>query len=219
MIKHREIYVFFFIYVIIFVVNCMNQYFENNKNLKSEINKIDVKVKDTNFIFYTDNGVFNKKGLDYGTRLLLENIDLNNKQSFLDIGCGCGPIGIYISLQNNNYTVDMIDVNERALHLCNLSKKENNLSNINIFKSDAYENITNKYDCIITNPPIHAGKKKVYDIIGNAKDYLNNNGELWIVIRKDQGAKSLINDMDGIYNFEVINKNKGFYILKANKKI
>jgi len=192
----------------------MNQYFENNKNLKSDINKIKAKIKDTDFVFYTDNGVFNKKGLDYGTRLLLENIDLTNKKSFLDVGCGCGPIGIYISMQNKNYTVDMIDVNERAIHLCNMSKKENNLTNINVFKSDVYENITKKYDLIITNPPIHAGKKKVYEIIEKAKDYLNNNGNLWVVIRKDQGAKSLISDMEDIYNVNIVCKDKGFFILK-----
>ena len=196
----------------------MMQYFENNKNLKSEINKINVNVNDTSFVFYTDNGVFNKKGLDYGTRLLLENIDFTNKKSFLDVGCGCGPIGIYIALQNKSYTVDMIDVNERAIHLCNMAKKENNLDNINIFKSDAYENINNKYDLILTNPPIHAGKKKVYEIIENAKDYLNKNGELLIVIRKDQGAKSLINDFKEIYNFEILNKDKGFYIIKGLTK-
>ena len=89
----------------------MEHYFTNNKNLKENINEINAKVKNTQFIFYTDNGVFNKKGLDYGTRVLLENINLSNKLSFLDVGCGCGPIGIYISKQNKNYTVDMIDVN------------------------------------------------------------------------------------------------------------
>ena len=196
----------------------MNQYFENNKNLKIEINKISTIVKNTKLIFYTDNGVFNKKGLDYGTKLLLENLIITNQTTFLDVGCGCGPIGIYIAKQNKNYIVDMVDVNDRALHLCNMSKKENQLTNINILKSDAYENINKKYDLIITNPPIHAGKKKVYEIIGNAKEYLTNEGELWIVIRKDQGAKSLINDFKNSYNFNLIDKDKGFYILQATKK-
>ena len=192
----------------------MTQYFENNKNLKSDINKINAKVKDTSFVFYTDNGVFNKKGLDYGTKLLLENIDLSDSKTFLDVGTGCGPIGIYIALQNKNYTVDMIDVNERAIHLCNMSKKENKLDNINIFKSDIYENVNKKYDMIITNPPIHAGKTKVYEILENAKDYLNENGRIWVVIRKDQGAKSMIKDFENTYNYEIITKDKGFYIIK-----
>lgn len=191
----------------------MTQYFENNKNLKSDINKINAKVKDTDFVFYTDNGVFNKKGLDYGTKLLLENIDITGK-SFLDVGCGCGPIGIYLGKQNSNYTVDMIDVNERAIHLCNMSKKENKLDNINIFKSDVYENINSKYDMIITNPPIHAGKIKVYEIVKDAREHLNNNGKLWVVIRKDQGAKSMIKDFESMYNYEIIIKDKGFYIIR-----
>ena len=67
---------------------------------------------------------------------------------------------------------------------------------------------------IITNPPIHAGKKKVYEIIENARNYLNKNGELLIVIRKDQGAKSLIKDVSNIYNYQIIVKSKGFYVIK-----
>ena len=195
----------------------MEHYFTNNKNLKENINEINAKVKDTEFVFYTDNGVFNKKGLDYGTRVLLENIDLSNKLSFLDVGCGCGPIGIYISKQNKNYTVDMIDVNEKAVNLVKKSLLKNKIDNANVFISDVYENIKNKYDMIITNPPIHAGKTKVYEIIRGASDYLNKNGELWIVIRKDQGAKSLIKDMSNIYNFEIVKRDNGFYILKAKK--
>ena len=112
-----------------------------------------------------------------------------------------------------NKDVDMIDVNERAIHLTKMSAKLNDLNNINIFKSDVYENINKKYDCIITNPPIHAGKKKVYEIIKDSKNYLNNNGELWIVMRKDQGALSMIKDMKEIYDFKIVAKDKGFYII------
>ena len=110
----------------------------------------------------------------------------------------------------------MIDVNERAIHLTKMGIKLNNLNNANVFKSDVYSNINSKYDCIITNPPIHAGKMKVYEIIENAKDHLNKDGNIWIVIRKDQGAKSLIKDFNDIYNFEIITKDKGFYIIKGN---
>ena len=123
----------------------------------------------------------------------------------------------YISKQNKNYTVDMIDVNEKAVNLVKKSLLKNKIDNANVFISDVYENIKNKYDMIITNPPIHAGKTKVYEIIRGASNYLNENGELWIVIRKDQGAKTLIKDMSDIYNFEIVKRDNGFYILRANK--
>lgn len=194
----------------------MGHYFTNDNNLKEQIKKIEVKVNETIFSIYTDNGVFNKKGLDYGTRVLLENINLENKRTFLDVGCGCGPIGIYIAKQSSNNKVDMIDINVNAVKLTNMGIRENKLNNATAFVSDIYDKINKKYDMIITNPPIHAGKKVVYNIIRDAKNYLNDNGELWIVIRKDQGAKSLIKDMSDIYNFNIIKKDNGFYILKTS---
>lgn len=193
----------------------MEHYFTNSQNLKENIKKIDAQVNDINFSFYTDNGVFNKKGLDYGTRILLENINLSNKRSFLDVGCGCGPIGIYIGKSSSNNKVDMIDVNEKVVSLTKKSIELNKLNNINVYLSNIYENVKLTYDVIITNPPIHAGKSVIYKIIGEAKNYLNENGELWIVIRKDHGAKSLIKDFSNIYDFEIVKKEKGFYILKA----
>lgn len=193
----------------------MEHYFTNNKDLRTDMNKIKSNVNNISFVFYTDNGVFNKKGLDYGTRLLLENFSFENKKNFLDVGCGCGPIGIYIAMNSKDNIVDMVDINERAINLAKKSIRENDLKNINVFKSNIYENVKNKYDAIITNPPIHAGKEVVYKIIKNAKDYLTPNGELWIVMRKDQGAKSMIKDMKDIYHFDIVTKSKGFYILKG----
>lgn len=192
----------------------MNQYFNNNENLVSEIKENYVTIKDTNMYIYTDNGVFNKKGLDFGTRVLLENLDMGNKNSFLDVGCGCGPIGMYILMNKMDAKVDMVDVNNRAINLTKIGLKKNKIKG-NVFNSDAYSNVSDKYDMIITNPPIHAGKSKVYEIIRGAKEHLTDNGELWIVIRKDQGSKSLIKDHEDIYNFEIMAKIKGFWIVKA----
>jgi 16S rRNA (guanine1207-N2)-methyltransferase len=195
----------------------LNQYFDNNENLESNLVENKVKVLDTEFYMYTDNGVFNKKGLDFGTRVLLENINLDNKYSFLDVGCGCGPIGFYVLLNKRDAVVDMIDVNNRAIKLTKMGLKKNHIE-AEVFNSDAYSNVFGKYDMIITNPPIHVGKEKVYEIIRGAKDHLNNNGELWIVIRKDQGAKSMINDNSDIYDFEIISKIKGFWVIKSKIK-
>ena len=195
----------------------MNQYFDNNESLASEIKENKVLVKNIEFYIYTDNGVFNKKGLDFGTRVLLENLDLTSKNSFLDVGCGVGPIGFYILKNNSNARVDMIDVNNRALNLVKIGLKKNNIK-ANVFYSDAYNEVKDKYDVIISNPPIHSGKNKVYEIVRNSIKYLNKDGELWLVVRKDQGANSLINDNSDILSFEIIDKIKGFWIIKGKKK-
>ena len=194
----------------------MAHYFTNEENLKSEIEKVIAEINGIPFYFYTDNGVFSKGELDFGTELLLKNFkydDPNNK-TLLDIGCGCGPIGIYAS--HLGFAVDMSDVNKRAIHLSKMSLKEQGL-NANVFESDAYKNINNKYDYIISNPPIRVGKEKLYEIVMNAKEHLKDGGSLWIVVRKQQGAESMLRDMKNAYKIvEVIAKKKGFFIIKAS---
>ena len=123
-------------------------------------------------------------------------------------------IGIIIN-KLTDHDIDMVDVNLRAMHLARRNAKENDCSNINIFESNCYQNITSKYNTIITNPPIRAGKKIVYEILMSAKKYLEQDGNLFLVIRKEQGAKSIISDLEKEYNVEILEKKKGFFVLKC----
>ena len=195
----------------------MGQYFENT-DLPSKIVKTEAFVLGNKFIFCTDNGVFSKDGLDFGSRLLLESIPLEEVGGkVLDMGCGYGVLGIVLN-KVISCDVDMVDVNLRAMHLAELNIKENRCIGVNVFESNCYSNVNSKYSCVITNPPIRAGKRVVYDIVMNARNYLEENGHLFLVIRKEQGAKSLIVDLEKLYTVEVLNKKKGFFILKCTSK-
>lgn len=193
----------------------MGQYFTNDK-LPSNVKKTTCMVLGNKFTFLTDNGVFSKDGLDFGSRLLLESIPLEEVGGkILDMGCGYGVFGIVISKLTSAH-VDMVDVNLRALHLATRNAKENGVSNVSIFESNVYQNVSSKYSSIVTNPPIRAGKKVVYDIVMNAKNYLEDGGKLFLVIRKEQGAKSLIVDLEKIYTVDILKKSKGFFIIKCS---
>lgn len=193
----------------------MNHYF-TNENVKSNERKVIIKIKNETLEMFVDDGVFSKKGLDFGTRTLLESLDEKIKGDVLDFGCGYGPIGIYIA-KVYNANVDMIDINLRCLKL---SLKNSSLNKVktNIFESNIYEKVSKKYDYIITNPPIRVGKKILYKILFDAEKRLKENGKMYLVIHKDQGAKSLFKDLMEVYNVKVINKNKGFYVMKAERK-
>lgn len=192
----------------------MSYYFTNDKNVKSEIKEKKVIIQNLPFIFYTDNGVFSKRGLDFGTRTLLESLpDL--KGDVLDLGCGYGPIGIYIAATFPTQ-VDMVDINTRALSLARKNAKANH-TNPCIWESDGYQNITKQYDYVITNPPIRVGKKILYDLLTKTREYLKPNGQLWFVIHKDQGAKSVASYLEKFYTVRIQNKNKGFYVIQARK--
>ncbi len=194
----------------------MSHYFLNDDNLKSNENKITVNFGNNEYNFIVDNGVFSKKKLDEATKSLLEALPMEKiKGNILDFGCGWGPIGIIIK-KNCNVNVDMIDVNLRSINLSIKNAELNNVE-VNVFESDIYTNIKNKYNYIITNPPIRVGKKILYEILFKAKEYLIDNGELWLVISKNQGAKSLVKDLNQEYKVEIVNKCKEFFVIKCIK--
>ncbi len=196
----------------------MEHYFTNNDNLKSDFRTIIYKYNDYSLEFTSDLGVFSKDKVDFGSKLLMEtflNSDHTPNTTLLDVGCGYGIIGITLS-KIASVQSTLVDVNKRALHLAKMNAKNLGVD-ATIFESDVYSNVSGKYDVIITNPPIRAGKQKVMQFLLEACDYLEDDGELWIVMRKDQGAKSAIEKMKNIYSVEVREKSKGFFIIVAKK--
>lgn len=193
----------------------MSQYFNNDNSVPSNVVKTYANILGESFTFYTDNGVFSKTGVDFGSRLLLESLSLSDLgDALLDVGCGYGVFGIVLN-KKLGIKCTMCDVNRRALHLTKRNIEENKCSNCEVIESNCYENITGKYSTIITNPPIRAGKKIVYEILENARNYLEPGGSLIFVIRKEQGAKSIISDMQNLYNLTILEKKKGFFIIKC----
>lgn len=193
----------------------MGHYFTNDENLKSEEKETHIRIRNYEYTFYTDNGVFAKSGLDLGTHILLDTVLVHDlRGDILDLGCGYGPIGISIKRENVDVKVDMVDINKRSLLLASKNAKINGVD-VTIFESDGYTNITKQYDYIISNPPIRVGKKILYELLFGAKEHLKKGGELWIVIHKDQGAKSTAKALEQYYQVKIIKKHKGFFIIKA----
>lgn len=192
----------------------MSHYFENDNKLKSEVKELSYKYDSFSFTFLSDNGVFSKKHIDYGSKLLLENYLKIEKENndVLDVGCGYGFLGIVIGVINKA-NVDMIDLNKRAIHLTERNIKKYKEINTHVFLSDSFENVNKKYDSIITNPPIRVGKEKLLEILFSACDHLKKNGTLYFVIRKDQGALSVKKILEtNNKKVELLDRDKGFHI-------
>lgn len=172
------------------------------------------------FKFKTDNGVFSKSEVDYGSRLLIETFELPDVQGdILDVGCGYGPVGLSIA-KDLGRKVHMVDVNERALTLAKENADSNGITNVNIYESDCLSSVMHKqFSAVLTNPPIRAGKQVVHRIFEQSFEYLREGGELWVVIQKKQGAPSAVEKIASLFgDVDTVVKKKGYFILRAKKK-
>ena len=196
----------------------MSHYYSlDQSDVESSPKMFEYNFKGVNFKFNTDNGVFSKAFVDYGSYVLLKAFKPNDIElPILDMGAGYGPIGIIVSKMFNCHVV-MCEINERAYELC---KKNIELNSVDaeVFHSDLFEKIDEdeKFSAILTNPPIRAGKATVYKIFEEAKKHLPPEGELWIVIRKQQGEDSARKYLKTLFtNVDIVTKDKGYYILRA----
>lgn len=197
-----------------------DHYFSNNPVSKSDRRRWKFELRGQTFTFLSDQGVFSKNEVDFGSRLLIHTFEQPEEQgAFLDVGCGYGPIGLSLAKEFVNRHVDMVDVNERALELARENAILNGVTNISVFQSNVYENVSGQYAAILSNPPIRAGKKVVHEILERANEHLVPGGDLWVVIQKKQGAPSALAKMEEIYaTVEVVKKEKGYYIIKSKKR-
>ena len=198
----------------------MQHYYTNNPTTKSCEKIISSKIKNIELQFYTDNGVFSKENVDFGTKVLLENFYSEKEYADVaDVGCGYGVISIFLAKKNPNYNFTMIDVNNRSLELSKKNIELNKIDNkIEIIESSSFDNVKGNFDIVLTNPPIRAGKKIVHKIMTDSYEHLNDQGELWVVIQKKQGMASCKKLLEETFSMvEVVVKNKGYYILKAVK--
>jgi 16S rRNA (guanine1207-N2)-methyltransferase len=195
-------------------------YYSRKQKVESDPKFWDYTLKTNSFRFKTDNGVFSKREVDFGSRLLIESFELPNVEGLLlDVGCGYGPIGLSLAKYYHDRIVHMVDVNERAIELAKENAENNRIQNVNIYESDRLLNVKeNTFAAILTNPPIRAGKQTVHDIFEQSYDHLVSEGELWVVIQKKQGAPSAIEKLNNLFNHvETIDKSKGYFVIKAQK--
>lgn len=198
-----------------------DHYYSSKPTAASRPVQFVVELRGMTFRFQSDAGVFSKHGIDFGSRLLIEQMDIPKGAHVLDVGCGYGPIGLVAARLSQNGIVTMVDVNERALSLARSNAERNGITNVRILASDALEAVlAEKFDRIVTNPPIRAGKEVVHRIFAQACDCLNPGGQLWVVIQKKQGAPSAfakLQELFGEENVEQVAMEKGYRIYRAAK--
>lgn len=198
----------------------MQHYFIDKPHTEADYFEFNDSVLGVDLCFRSCDSIFSKNKIDDGTRALIEAVNKKCELNGfgLDLGCGLGVIAIAL-IKKYNLKFDMVDINNTAVKLSKENLMKNNVQkNANVFYSDGFAEVKESYDFIITNPPIKTGKKLLFKLMQGAYEHLKENGQLLLVIRKDHGMESLKKHINSIFgNCEIIDRNKGFYILRAEK--
>lgn len=196
----------------------MSHYYQYDPTLKSELKTYQTTVRGVSFSFLSDRGVFSQDHLDYGSKVLIESIEvLSPGVKVLDMGSGIGVVGIILKKLFKEIKLTQADVNLRAIELNKENLKLNQVEG-EVIESNLFEKINGSFDLIISNPPIRTGKEVIYKLYMDAYHRLLDDGVLAIVVRKQQGAKSTITYLEAFFkSVKVVTKSKGFYVIHAYK--
>jgi len=190
---------------------------EPTSKLKVKIAKLNLK-NGHEYLFKTPSGVYSYGKIDKATRILLNNLIIHG-ESLLDLGCGYGVIGIVVKKEYPKIKVFMSDINKRAVEFAKINAKDHNVE-VDIRWGDLYEPWKGmKFDMIVCNPPIVAGKKVWMKIVEDAPKYLNDGGSLQMVAYHNKGGKRIKDYMEKVFgNVEDIWKEGGIRIYRSVKK-
>ena len=136
--------------------------------------------------FLTRPGIFSKHGLDDGTRLLIDNLEVEDNTQIADLGSGTGVIGFVCAKLNPHGHVHLLDDHLRSVELAKRNIKLNNLNNIEVYLSDLFSAVDKRtYHQIFSNPPQSMGNEFLEEVISKSAKHLKQDGQLWLVIKKN----------------------------------
>ena len=193
-------------------------YFNAEPEVASARRTIEVSLADGTFSIQTDTGVFSHGRVDAGTKvLLMESPTLPATGTFLDLGCGAGPMAMTMARRSPQSSVWAIDVNERARQLTRDNATSLMLTNVTVSSPDDVPQEL-LFDVIWSNPPIKAGKKELHDLLTRWLERLTPQGVAVLVVNKNLGSDSLAKWLGDLgWNVKRISSRQGYRVLLVHR--
>ena len=190
-----------------------DHYFSKHPSSVERVTPLVCMLRGQRLEFSSASGMFSIGKVDRGSRVLIEDSTVNSGMKVLDYGCGWGVVGIAIAKAFLKCTVEMIDVNQRALKYAKMNIRSNRVSNCSVVKSASGD-----YDTILFNPPQKIGKQGCFDLISDCYRLLKKGGSLQLVARHNKGGKVLRAYMEELFgNVSDLTKSGGFRIYFSSK--
>jgi 16S rRNA (guanine1207-N2)-methyltransferase len=179
------------------VGDAAGHYFDADPAVPSRPREVRLDLPDRSFTLRSDAGVFAADAVDPATKqLLLEAPEPPERGTFVDLGCGYGPIACTLAARRPEAEVWAVDVNQRALALCRANADALGLGNVRTLAA-AEVPVAPSVDLVWSNPPIRIGKAALHELLTGWLRRLTPEGSAVLVVHKHLGADSLHRWLDG----------------------
>lgn len=168
-------------------------------------------------LFETKPGVFAQYGLDPGSTLLLNTIPFPLQGTVLDIGCGCGVIGLTAAAMSPHAQVVLVDSDIRAVRLTLTNAHRNSITNIDVQLGDCVNDLPRelRFDMVLANAPTHLGREVLMQFMQGAHHVLKPGGSFFIVVNRLTSVLKRLHEIFG--NSEKLTKKDGYIVFRAVK--
>ncbi|WP_033342934.1 class I SAM-dependent methyltransferase [Catenuloplanes japonicus] len=196
-------------------------YFSAEPAAPAERHEVSFTVQGRDYALVAARGVFSAARLDPGTAVLLKKAFLpepDTSGSFLDLGCGFGPITAVLAAEVPSATVYAVDVNARARELTAENAKRLGASDrVRVgTPDDVPPDVV--FDQIWSNPPIRVGKAELHEMLTRWLPRLAPHGVAWLVIARHLGGDSLHQWLVDLgWEVERHASQKGYRVLRVSR--
>jgi len=147
----------------------------------------DIRFKDhllgNDLQFATTWGLFSPKGIDNGSRMLLDFLEIKDDDKVLDLGCGYGPLGLSIAKKATHGHCTMVDKDFIAIEYAKKNAALNHIDNVNIYLSDGCNHLKDEnFSLVVTNLPAKTSKEHYYLFFYDAFSRMQPGARFYVVV-------------------------------------
>ena len=177
---------------------------------------IEITIKNIDLKFNSSDKLFSPRNVDIGTLSMIDEVNFENENKILDLGCGYGFVGILAAKIIGEDKVVMCDIDTEAVEMSKHNAVLNDVSNINIIQSDGLKNIADKdFSMILSNPPYHTDFSVAKHFIESGFYKLALNGKFIMVTKRLDWYK---NKLSSVFGGVKVKEKNGYYIFISEKR-
>ena len=177
---------------------------------------IEEQVQGIDLVLNTNEEVFSPTAVDKGTRAMLSFVEFKEGDKVLDLGCGCGVVGILVAKQIGAENVVMCDVSENAVQLSKQNAVANGVDGVTIRLSDGLRDISeNGFTLILSNPPYHTDFAVAKEFIEDGFKKLALGGKMIMVTKRLDWYR---NKLSSVFGGVTVREKDGYYVFFAEKR-